>query len=853
MSDRCYEALLKIFGEDYKKEAKEVMAELEKERTKYFKQNDGPTREGFNARVIDFLRDKRFELIAERKRILHDVQTKQKIVDFIAQPAFEKDPAAALKAYMAAGEARYSSGGNLNPENMATALADRSTTQIISAVKASGLEESARTGAIDHSLALEMQQFKPGGKPGISGVPAVAKLAKELNAINKDIVKTLQMSGSSIREFQGYITRQSHDAAKMLQAGFESWFNEILPKLDLEKSFPTLEGHEIRDSLLETYNKITTGAGQAPSMEWNQGTGTTANAAKTTGRSRDLIFKDGELGKPVPWVEYNQKFGNKTVLESMLSSARAQSKSASMMHFFGTNPDNMYMQIKRNILENLKQSPESLQKFTSAQKDLDIVYKTLRGYSDVPGSSTLAKVSQGVMNFESASKLGASVLTAMPSDLATAAVRLYSRDGTNSFSHGLSLLKDYLSEFASPSEKTKAALDVARTIRDYTGGLTGETASKPGVLSRGMMAFWKYSGMDRHPIIMREIMARKIQSSLAEVADKSFAELGMRERADLQRYGIEAHDWEVLRRSVEDHNDPEFGTKKYMTPEGIQGVADNHIESAMSSAGIPAGDITAKGAIDKYRFGVEVKLMAMIQDHMNAASTTPGVRQKSWLLRGTSGDEGLGIMLRLGTQFKSVPLMALSETKRILLSNPSSRPTSLTDAIFKGQGDIYGLTQRIGLLTVAGYVSMAAKDLAMGKTPADPLDPQTAANAMTRGGALGLYGDFLFGQYTKTSSQVASAIAGPTFGQALEAWDMARSGNPKAGKILNMAINNTPFANVFYTRAALDHFVLNSLKDRADPTTLMRQEFRTMQTPALGGGSQQYLFNRPTDYWRPGQ
>jgi hypothetical protein len=50
-------------------------------------------------------------------------------------------------------------------------------------------------------------------------------------------------------------------------------------------------------------------------------------------------------------------------------------------------------------------------------------------------------------------------------------------------------------------------------------------------------------------------------------------------------------------------------------------------------------------------------------------------------------------------------------------------------------------------LTMAGYAAMTMKDMAKGYwPPRDPTDPKTWAAAFVQGGAMGIYGDYLFSQ-----------------------------------------------------------------------------------------------------------
>ena len=104
--------------------------------------------------------------------------------------------------------------------------------------------------------------------------------------------------------------------------------------------------------------------------------------------------------------------------------------------------------------------------------------------------------------------------------------------------------------------------------------------------------------------------------------------------------------------------------------------------------------------------------------------------------------------------------------------------------------------------------------------------------AMSQGGGLGIYGDFLFGEYSRYGRSFLSTLAGPTFGQIddlAEIWTRVRKGEDVGANVLRMAINNTPFINLFYTRQAMDYLFLYELQEMVNPGYLRRMESRIMR------------------------
>ena len=80
-----------------------------------------------------------------------------------------------------------------------------------------------------------------------------------------------------------------------------------------------------------------------------------------------------------------------------------------------------------------------------------------------------------------------------------------------------------------------------------------------------------------------------------------------------------------------------------------------------------------------------------------------------------------------------------------------------------------------------------------------------------------------------------SSLAGPTAGAANDIVNLytsmrddAIAGNLRAGKVgadaLRVALNNTPFVNLFYTRIALDYLLFYRMQEMMNPGYLSRME-----------------------------
>lgn len=239
--------------------------------------------------------------------------------------------------------------------------------------------------------------------------------------------------------------------------------------------------------------------------------------------------------------------------------------------------------------------------------------------------------------------------------------------------------------------------------------------------------------------------------------------------------------------------------------------------------------------VDGGRRDLELNLLRFFADETNYGILEPDARSRRFTTRalrpGTAGGEAI----RFVAQFKGFPTVF---TQRVL-----------GRAIYGHRKDAAFLERfrHIGSLvagaTMAGYMSLTAKDMMRGYwPPRDPADPKTIMAAFLQGGAAGLYGDFLFSQVNRFGGGVLETVAGPTLGSIADAADTAlKARDAAAGLItgqeakapaadaLNLALNNTPFINLFYTRPALDYLFINSLREAASPGYLKRQKETRMK------------------------
>jgi len=130
-----------------------------------------------------------------------------------------------------------------------------------------------------------------------------------------------------------------------------------------------------------------------------------------------------------------------------------------------------------------------------------------------------------------------------------------------------------------------------------------------------------------------------------------------------------------------------------------------------------------------------------------------------------------------------------------------------------------------------GALANQLRNVVSGKNPDNIVEPQFWGNAILRGGGLGFYGDFLYGELTSHDTSLIPALMGPVATEAEQAWNVTGGAAFKAArgertdegaKLIRFAKSEIPGLNLWYTQAAMDHILWNDLQEAVSPGYLDR-------------------------------
>jgi hypothetical protein len=164
-------------------------------------------------------------------------------------------------------------------------------------------------------------------------------------------------------------------------------------------------------------------------------------------------------------------------------------------------------------------------------------------------------------------------------------------------------------------------------------------------------------------------------------------------------------------------------------------------------------------------------------------------------------------------QFKTFPLTFIMKPLKSVTVDQlpiAERTGNYKDIIrsFQNPTTINLMGQLLMGTTALGFLSMCADKLGKGEEMPDSTDGKVWQAAILKGGGLGLFGDFLFSEYSRYGRSFITEAAGPMAGVTSDVFALygsAKNGDWDKAKTesLKLIKRNTPGQNLFYLEPAL--------------------------------------------------
>lgn len=832
----CLDAVTKAAGRELSKsEIKQLSNELEKRTRAAQAETTGLSYEDAALKAADSLGQQMKAAAAiERRNAAMNVKRLTDAVTFVKN-SFGDDPALGMQSILT-GSQRARTGARRSVAAEQEQLRGLYLGGLLTDLERSGELSILTSGSADLDIAKALWQLNS-KEPDFAGLmPEAVKLAKVINKWQEIARVDANKAGAWIGKLPGYIVRQSHDMWKIREAGFEKWRDDILPSLDLNRMGVVTD--DVEDYLREVWTGLATGQHLKATEEKAGAFKGPANLAKRLSHERVLHFKDAEA-----WHKYNESYGAGNLREALFSGLMRSADATGLMRTLGTNPGSTFDQIAASIAKDLRKDPEKLSKFVNsigteaAPGSVRMRLMQVDGTLRIPVNQMLARASGSIRAVETMAKLGGSVISSV-SDLPVYASEM--RYQGKGFLSSLGEAMAGVVKGRAKGEEREILSSLGVVFDSMVGDITrwgSHDDSTPGKLARLTQTYFKLNLQSWWTDSLLSSAALSMGHDLGQQMGKVHADL----RPDLQRvldlHAITEADWNAVSKVEARH--AEDG-RAYLTPELARQIPDDQVPASALKAA--TNDAQRARARDNYREALEAKLRSFYIDRARTAVLHPDAETQALMKQGTRPGTVMGEAARFIGQFKS---FSISYLQKILGREMYGRGAdSLSQAMRNGNGEMLGLANILLWTTAFGYAAMTAKDLLKGRTPRDPTNYKTWFAAMTQGGGLGIYGDFLFGESNRFGGGLWATALGPTASTANDVFDLyqrVKAGDDPSAQALRVALSNTPFLNLFYTRMALDYLLLYRIQETLNPGYLSRMESRVEKENG------QTFWLRPTD------
>jgi hypothetical protein len=517
-------------------------------------------------------------------------------------------------------------------------------------------------------------------------------------------------------------------------------------------------------------------------------------------------------------------YSDQNALETMVGGIRRMSRDIALIEAFGPNADHQFAALlNRATTEAARSRPGMTAHFERKAERLQNLYDMIAGNEPKPASRAVSDAFATNRNLQIASKLLSAVVSSI-GDFPS----LYVTAMGNKLNPFKVMMNSNLAWSGSSRRYARRMGLILDTLIADMDRFSAENLTSKALSARTASTLIRASGLTFVTNARRLGFAMTLMDSIGHLT-RRFADvtaLGANDLRILASKGIDQATWDIWRAADLDKH---RGNDTLLTPENIMKVQGVPVEARRSAV---------------------IKLLSIVRQEQDLAVINPGVRER-WQLQQLIGNPRSGTVLgelwRSVILFKTFPWALLER--------------HLARAQFYGGNKYAYLAAMFVSMTLCGQLTNWLNDLRRGRDPRTVNvfsgDPHTRSiawrnviNSMLKGGALGVYGDFLFSETSPTSGGgLAETLMGPTGGlisqtlgltvgnavQAIQGED-----THFAKELLRYTRSNTPGSNLVWTQTLTDRYIWDMLADLAEPGSNERLRQRQQQREGT------------TYWWEPG-
>ncbi len=675
-------------------------------------------------------------------------------------------------------------------------------------------------------LVKELRGENTGDAMAKRGAEAFHEVAEEARvAFNR--------AGGDVGKLDDWGMPQHHSQEKVAAAGKDAWVSTMMGMVDrsryIDDAGVPFDDARMSQFLGKAWENIATDG--IASMEPGKSAGS-GKVANRHSEERQIHFKDAQTV-----IDYWTEYGEKTAVEVLDSHIAAMARDIAFVEKFGPNPNTTYKTLRDTALQDSVVpdrggDPTKTTEMQGNAVKLDELWNYASGRTKASANLTMSQTADAIANLNVAGKLGGAVLASLFGDkvMYQAVSHLNNVPEIKTWGNEIGLLNPLNGADRRLLERNGLMLDSVRSglNRFYEGlGKTGWT----GKMANAVM---RITGMNAINEIRKGAFGLNMFSAIGhEIAEgKTFAQLDKSDVRMLKTWGITPQDWQVWQMAQRVNV---RGTDNVLLPTAIGKIKTQDL----INAGLAVDEETAA----VIRQDATVKLLGAVNTESEFAIVTPGWQERATfygdLQRGTVKGEIVRSML----QFKSFPWAYFKRNMDAVANKDGAAPkAAMVAALIVGSA-------------VAGAMILQSREVLSGKDPKKMFDKDWMkfwGHAFLQGGALGIYGDFLYSaNQSRYGSGILEALSGPTVGPLLEIGLVQPMNAARAkmeGRESHLAAQTiqdlkgfVPGGNIWYAKAALDHLIWQNVFETLSPGYLANMRNRTQKE-----------FNQKW-YWEPGE
>lgn len=641
-----------------------------------------------------------------------------------------------------------------------------------------------------------------------TGDPVAKKISDKMGEVFENMRERFNRSGGDVGKLDDWGLPQTHDLAKIVKAGKQTWVEKAETLIDTSK-YVHEDGtyysqQEIRVVLEYAFDTLSSNGANKTEIG-RQSFGGNSKITSRHSESRVLHFKSADA-----WLDYQADFGGMPFVDLVEAHINGLSKDIALAENLGSNPKNA-MRILMDAAEK-KDWLNGIDVDTThkSRKRAQTMFDEFTG-QNTPQSEVLANLGLAYRSMNVASMLGGTTLSSITDQAMIAkTASIHNITYRRTFGELLSQLN--------PANKADRELahslglateemlgSIARFSDDGLTSVSGKSQKLARVSSAVATQVMRVSGLNALTSASKVGFTKMLMEKYGRLSrSKAWQDLSIDDRELMEKTGLSERAWEVMRLA-----DPVVDRK------------GNQLMSARSIYEIPDEKLLAFGDPSRVRDEIASQFQAHLLDEQGMAVVEAGLRERTFMSAGQKKGTIVGEILKSMMQFKSFPAS--------FLMRHGSRAMSFKKGISKAS---YGISL-FAITTMLGALVVQLKELANGNDPQtmfDSEDPQKSINFLTRsaiqGGGLSILGDILVAG-TDTSGRSSSdfligpfgsdvkSILGLTVGNLTQYYE-GKDTNA-ANEAYKLVKNKIPAQNLWYTKAATNRLIFDEMQDMIAP------------------------------------